>query len=741
MKVLRGCGCKLNWRYSAAVLVFLLCAAISWLFVGDLILQWYIVESSEYILPRPDIRAFWLAVFLLCLSAMYLLRSAPQSLYDMEALDPSPMQNILYVRSRNAVEKFSGTVLQRLGGALYVRRTGREKVTTEVVHLRNVLRVGILDKDDNLFYGQNAMDAMNATDATDVESRDDVGSAQSNEKEASVQGSSATEGIDDRISEASKEQSYEEKKQDEDAGKTVVGKDNKTDEKPFDQIGPHFLTSSGQFGAIAPGTAEANARWSKWLNDTSLDTSSKWSWYDGKFAPHLLRFVLTTKEIKDFEAKRSSIYQVEQMHRIHELEGIEGEVEWDISNSFINAYFMIMLVAHITLCKKIAQAFICTEQPTGILTLVESPAMQCWVGEHLRIVVWALFFMLLYGIGIPVFMIYKLRQVFSDKREFDPKMRARYGYLYFKYKHEHYLWEPLAVLPRKFFVAVFRMFTRQPKYHLIQVSFTFVVMAACLALQVKNKPYIEDFLNDMETAALMNHVFVLFLATMFLSGALGDGEVTSLTSNIGYNSSQNVSIFAFTVMASVFLTMLYLMHGVLKELWEMGLLQMGKEGLQHFVLQQHAKSQQWLRRTARSHWLFRIIFGNCCQSQAAKRRGMQDGDDEADLESHDDEHNDESPSSSKKRKHKAPVIKTEAELLEEAKKRAQENARHFPPPPPRYEPPELGGNDWLCPHCHFKNLERANNAYAVVCANCGKRRVEKVQNACLSSREEEIDGS
>ena len=76
--------------------------------------------------------------------------------------------------------KFSGTVLQRLGGALYVRRTGREKVITEVVHLRNVLRVGILDKDDNLFFGRNATDA---TDATDVESSDDVDSAQSNEKE------------------------------------------------------------------------------------------------------------------------------------------------------------------------------------------------------------------------------------------------------------------------------------------------------------------------------------------------------------------------------------------------------------------------------------------------------------------------------------------------------------------------------------------------------------------------------
>ena len=52
------------------------------------------------------------------------------------------------------------------------------------------------------------------------------------------------------------------------------------------------------------------------------------------FGPHLLRYVLTTKDLNEFDAQRNSIHQVKEMHKIHELRGIEHEVPWDMKNSY-----------------------------------------------------------------------------------------------------------------------------------------------------------------------------------------------------------------------------------------------------------------------------------------------------------------------------------------------------------------------------------------------------------------------
>ena len=203
-----------------------------------------------------------------------------------------------------------------------------------------------------------------------------------------------------------------------------------------------------------------------------------------------------------------------------------------------------------------------------------------------------------------IFVVYKLREIFRAEREFDPKIRARYGYLYFKYTHDSYLWE-IVIIARKSFIALVRMFTKIPAYFLIQSSGALIVLSVLLVMQILWTPYNEPFLNHMETAALTNHVFVLFIGIMFQSGALdvAPGE--------GNTSVLNSYTFAMILIISILATWLYLLTGIAKELSEMGLVSMASQGAASMVMENYGKSVQKLRRTARGHWCFRWM-GNCC---------------------------------------------------------------------------------------------------------------------------------
>ena len=100
----------------------------------------------------------------------------------------------------------------------------------------------------------------------------------------------------------------------------------------------------------------------------------------------------------------------------------------------------------------------------------ESPTMECWTGPHIMYSNMAFFFLATYGVGFPLFCIFQISNIFKSKREFDPDMRDRYGYLYYKYKTTHFYWEPIVIMPRKVFIALFRILTRPKEYHLLQAS-------------------------------------------------------------------------------------------------------------------------------------------------------------------------------------------------------------------------------------------------------------------------------
>ena len=614
---------KFNWRISTLVFVGLVGGGILWVYIGDVGLNW-LSETTTILLPllpNANYRYYYIAPgFLICVIA-YTITGAPNVLYDLEALDPVIMQNVVY-RVGDSQDENIGIVMQKLGKAVAVHSDISDSI--DVIHLRDILRVGVLE---------------------------------------------VTEG---ERAEPNVHQSTEN-----DQTETLV----KADEGARDQ---RLYTTSGEFRVSLTKSTE----WQKWIKRTPDPTHRlhSWTWYDKMFSSHMLRYVLTTPKLKDFEAHRNSLMQVKEMHKVRLLSGkVNNAGHRDQANIYINTYFIIAISIHLSITKKIFGMLLCTEQPDGTYTLNESPAIECWTGEHVFLSNLAFFFLAVYGIGFPLFCIIVVSNVFNSKREFDPDMRDRYGYLYYKYKTTHYLWEPLAIMPRKIFVALFRTLTREKKYHLLQASGVMIVLSCLAILQIQQQPFIEQFLNNMENVALMNHVFVLFFGVMFLSKALAPANPGDPPGLMTENA------FALIMISHMFATFLYLANGVFKELWEMGLFQSGFSDLVNMILQQRGDSVKLIRRTVRSHWALRP-FANLFRRKHRKSNKLNDSDD---------------AQSASKKGMASRINKT--------------GQHHFPPPPPRALPYELHSNEWICGACNFENDEQ-NNPYTSSCMKCGERR-------------------
>ena len=256
-------------------------------------------------------------------------------------------------------------------------------------------------------------------------------------------------------------------------------------------------------------------------------------------------------------------------------------------------------------------------------------------------------------------------------------MRDRYGYLYYKYKTTHFYWEPIVIMPRKVFIALFRILTRPKEYHLLQASGIMIFLSGLTILQIKQQPFIEVFLNNMENVALTNHVFVLFFGVMFLSKALAPSEPGKPPNIMTEN------MYAFIMIGHMMATFAYLAHGVFKELWEMGLFQAGFNDLQNIILQQRGDSLKLIKRTIRSHWALRPLASIFSKKRTKKTQ----------LGTSDDKKNTATKSISKPGQH------------------------HYPPPAPRSLPLAIDAHKWICKECCFENTA-TNNPYAYSCMKC-----------------------
>ena len=632
---------RISWRYSIMGFFGMGVLAVIYVFLIDVLMGWaaekgWLLGDTSFLLEKPHNRFLWLAPVFLSGVVFYAIRGAPKTLYNLERLDPIEEQNIRYeIIGYERNKALEGTVIQRFGDAIAVARKLSQGVI-DVMNIRNVLQVGIYDKIGN-------------------------GKAPASSKKA--------------------------KKTDRRGSKKNLSNHAR------------FYTTSGKLELDMD-----SKDWLPWAKRIGGDESAQnhdrtstkhLTWYDKTFSPFLLRYVLTTHDLPNFSAHRNALMLVKETHQLYSNHGELINEHRSASNSYINAFMILFISLHLSLTKRVFQAFICTEQPNGSYTLTEDPETICinpdgtMDADYSNLTSLGWFFMLLYAIGIPVTIAIVLESIFREKRECQPSVRDRYGYLYYKYTNANYLWEPLVILPRKATLTLVRMLTRQggAGMHRLQAASCLLIVSLCALLHISRKPFIEESLNNMESAALLNHIFVLFIGLCFLSDAITVKEDTP------ENNSERENIFASVMIGSMSLTMAFLFYGVLKELWEGGIISMGSKGLANIVINNFKSVGSKIKKTTRSHWALRSIHNFCRKGRSKK------GD----------------TSKSKSGSSNTRALKSSKVM------------HYHAPAPPRHCPPTAVAYDWTCPHCLHENSLH-NNSYAVNCEKCKKRRIFKKFN-------------
>jgi hypothetical protein len=107
-------------------------------------------------------------------------------------------------------------------------------------------------------------------------------------------------------------------------------------------------------------------------------------------------------------------------------------------------------VAYNGICMRIFNTFSCLTLRDGTKVLTVAPEVVCWETlEHHVLIGTAVFCIVIYIIGIPVYVFGTMTYARKHNRFVDREWLQVLGFLYRRYTPEHYLWE-LAFLSRRF---------------------------------------------------------------------------------------------------------------------------------------------------------------------------------------------------------------------------------------------------------------------------------------------------
>jgi len=198
-------------------------------------------------------------------------------------------------------------------------------------------------------------------------------------------------------------------------------------------------------------------------------------------------------------------------------------------NMTINAICMVLLFTHLVLVGTALEVFVCTKAVGNKSYLQADQEIVCWESQHMTLVGFALIFLLVWGVGIPL-TLYLL--VLCDAKLgleglYHPNNKSKYGYIYLKYANQFWYWE-FVVLFRKFLLETCRVLFSLEDTKFIQVTGAFLIFCFATFAQFYLNPFVERELNDIESSALWNHIVVLFIGTVFLTEQLPvDGSLAT----------------------------------------------------------------------------------------------------------------------------------------------------------------------------------------------------------------------
>eukprot|EP00003_Mantamonas_plastica_P012794 TRINITY_DN2275_c0_g2_i6.p1 TRINITY_DN2275_c0_g2~~TRINITY_DN2275_c0_g2_i6.p1 ORF type:complete len:3957 (-),score=1070.32 TRINITY_DN2275_c0_g2_i6:2418-14288(-) len=233
------------------------------------------------------------------------------------------------------------------------------------------------------------------------------------------------------------------------------------------------------------------------------------------------------------------------------LERSKKQIWIDNMNVTWNAILVFISMAYALVTPAVLEIFVCSAHEDGVYTMDVAPSIQCGEGDWLSYLPISIIGIFVFCIGMPVFVFMNLKRA-EDVLE-TPSAETRYGSLFMKYKLKYYYWEVTMMLRKGlvFFSQV--LFAGNV---LFQAVLAFLILLACLELQLYLRPFFDKKHNTMEFGCLMTSLFLLLTGILFYADKFGNSSVSAeLAQTVIIIFAIAAMVFnLFTIAVSIFMT-------------------------------------------------------------------------------------------------------------------------------------------------------------------------------------------
>lgn len=161
-------------------------------------------------------------------------------------------------------------------------------------------------------------------------------------------------------------------------------------------------------------------------------------------------------------------------------------------------------------------------------------SMTCWKGEHMSLIYGAATpFLLLFGIGFPLFVLINLISHWKGNSLNNKAELLKYGYFYFGYDKQFFFWDMVILLRKISILLIDVFFLTKFNQELVNqpVLAIFLVLFISLYIQLIYQPYRKDklnLINSLENKSLIALVGTVYVGLLNKEMVFGETSISSL---------------------------------------------------------------------------------------------------------------------------------------------------------------------------------------------------------------------
>mgnify|MGYP000739300986 CR=1 FL=1 len=190
-----------------------------------------------------------------------------------------------------------------------------------------------------------------------------------------------------------------------------------------------------------------------------------------------------------------------------------------MKKQLVATLIILFFTVHPTIINSLFSVFACTEIEGLGMWLIQDLEVECWDSTHTfysmgvalpGIVVW--------GVATPAFIVW----VMHKRRKYLHRLenKLRFGFVFNGYRMDRFYWEFLIMYREVVLIALAVFFSRVSV--MIQTLMCLAMLALFCYFHVREKPFIESHLNDMETRSLITATVTVYFGLYYFSEDLDD---------------------------------------------------------------------------------------------------------------------------------------------------------------------------------------------------------------------------